>query len=35
MKRKKYEKNVGAVLALYPTPTVVVGTMIENKPQRE
>ena len=26
------KKNVGSVLALYPTPAVVVGTMIENKP---
>lgn len=26
------KKNIGSVLALYPTPTVVVGTMIENKP---
>ena len=26
------KKNVGALLALYPTPAVVVGTMIENKP---
>ena len=26
------KKNIGSVLALYPTPTVVVGTMIEDKP---
>lgn len=26
------KKNVGSVLALYPTPAVVVGTMIENNP---
>lgn len=26
------KKNIGSVLALYPTPAVVVGTMIEEKP---
>lgn len=26
------KKNIGSVLALYPTPAVVVGTMIEGKP---
>ena len=26
------KKNIGSVLALYPTPTVVVGTMIDDKP---
>ena len=26
------KKNIGSVLALYPTPAVVVGTMIEDKP---
>lgn len=26
------KKNIGPALALYPTPAVVVGTMIENKP---
>lgn len=26
------KKNIGSVLALYPTPVVVVGTMIEKKP---
>lgn len=32
LKERDMKKNVGSVLALYPTPAVVVGTMIENKP---
>ena len=26
------KKNIGAALALYPSPVIVVGTMVENKP---
>ena len=26
------KKNIGNVLALYPTPLVVVGTMVDEKP---
>ena len=26
------KKNIGSVLALYPTPLVVVGTMVAGKP---
>ena len=26
------KKNIGSVLALYPTPLVVVGAMVEGKP---
>lgn len=28
---KNMKKNIGSVLALYPTPTVVIGTMIDGK----
>lgn len=26
------KKNIGAALALYPSPVIVVGAMVENKP---
>ena len=26
------KRNIGSVLALYPTPAVVIGTMMEDKP---
>lgn len=26
------KKNVGSVLALYPTPLVIVGTIVDGKP---
>ena len=30
--KEKMKKNIGSVVGLYPTPLVVVETMIENKP---